>query len=137
MASTSQLIEDYFKNRVEQIDPNRVVVLKSPDPTTVVPGARRFLNADHIKWILKNSLVDCSKYVKEELTGARVFWVENPEEVIKKYSSFTVPLNPKSKKAVSTKTTANNATTTSTTTITTASSSASSTKSYAEAAQPG
>src|SRR4051794_23720287 len=90
-ASNSQTIKEYFKQRTERICPDEVVVLNTPDPTSVVPGSRRYLNADHIKWIIKNILIDCTKYVKEELTGTRIFWVSNPDDTIKSHSPFTVP----------------------------------------------
>src|SRR4051794_12128506 len=135
MASNSQSLEDFFKSHSECIDPDKVVVLKSPDPTSVVTGARRYLNADHIKWLLKHVLVDCYKYVKEELTGTRVFWVANPEETIKNNSKIIIPLNPSSKKPIkqaATTASPNAATTSNTTTASTTT-----TKSYADATQPG
>src|SRR4051794_27325991 len=60
MATPPQSIEDYFKSRIEQIDPEQVMVLKTPDPSSVVPGYRRYLSADHIKWLLSNILINAT-----------------------------------------------------------------------------
>src|SRR3954471_20881107 len=91
LASNSHTIEEYFKQRTERISLDEVVVLNTPDPTSVVPGSCQYLNVDHIKWIIKNVLTDCTKYTKEELTGTRIFWVSDPENTIK-CPPFVIPL---------------------------------------------
>src|SRR4051812_39860588 len=91
--TTPQSLESFLASRSERINGDEVVVLRTPDPATVVPGSRRYISVEHVKWLLKNILIDCTKYEKKELTGERIFWVPNPEETIKQHPKIRIPLN--------------------------------------------
>src|SRR5690348_8535473 len=52
LAPNSPSIKEFFKHRTEQISLDEVVVLNTPDPTSVVPSLHCYLNSDHVNWIL-------------------------------------------------------------------------------------
>src|SRR4051794_33349663 len=83
----------HFKNaHNNDISPNDVVVLVPPHPLSVISGQKRFLNQQHIKWIAENILTTATQYSKLPVTGERLFWVSNTEEIIKQNQNIQVPV---------------------------------------------
>src|SRR3954470_23156868 len=75
------------------INPNDVVILVPPDPSSVVSGQKRYVNASHIKWVVTHVLTTATKYAKLELTGERIFWVPNAEELLAKHPTINIPFS--------------------------------------------
>src|SRR3954453_16856875 len=73
-----------YGKKVADYDPEEVVVLTTPDASSVVPGEKRYLFPAHIKWVFDNIPSMADSYTKTPVTKNHLFKLKtkNAKELV-------------------------------------------------------